>query len=180
MKRHNFKKSYVHGKNGEETVKKWFVAQKSVERYEDVSENPAFQKLDIDGIVWLTDGTHRTVEIKTDSYTTGNMFYETQSCVEMNTIGCMERCNAKYLYYYFTALKSMYVFHMDAFRQWALAEHEANPRVLKDKLLENDSRNETTVHHSAGFIIPLTYLEQHFPTKFWKKFDMTNWQNTAA
>lgn len=177
MKRHNFNKSYIHGKNGEDVVKRWFLTWQNVEKYEDVSDNPEFQQIDIDGIVWLKNGTHRTVEIKTDSYTTGNLFYETQSCVEMNTIGCMERTDAQYLYYYLTGLKCMYSLDMNAYRDWALTEHVAHPNILKDKQLENDSKNGTSIHHSAGFIVPITYLEEHFPHKFWKKFDMSTWQN---
>lgn len=172
LKTHDFHKSIIYGKEGERVIKDWFCSFNNVERYEDVSDNPEFQKVDIDGIVWLKNGESRTVEIKTDSYTSGNLFYETQSCVEKNTIGCMERTKAQYLYYYFTGYKCMYAFDVEAFRKWALQEHINYPNILKDKLLRNESNNINGYYHSAGFIIPLTYLESHFPKRYWLKFNM--------
>ncbi len=176
MKLHDFDDSIEHGKAGEAVVAKWLEHFPGVERYEDVSDNPAFQEKDIDGIVWIKGNRYTTAEIKTDSYTSGNFFYETHSCVETNTIGCMERTDATHLYYYFTEYKEIYVLNMEAYRKWALAEHAAHPDILKDKRLQNKSKNKKRVHHSAGFIIPIAYLKEHFPKTFWSVYDMSAWQ----
>ena len=180
MKTHNFNDSIKHGKAGEKIIAELVTTFPLVTKYEDVSENPAFQQKDIDGILWLRNGTYTTAEIKTDSYRSGNFFYETKSCVETNTIGCMERTDATHLYYYFTGYKKCYVINMKQYRKWALAEHIAHPDVFQDKLLKNVSKSQKSTHHSAGFIIPIAYFENHFPKTFWKVYDMSKWQDIPA
>lgn len=100
------------------------------------------------------NGKQATVEIKTDTYKTGNMFFETISNEEYQTKGCLMKTNADFLFYYFSNYQNgvLYIFKMKAFREFVLnnLSHFRMRRVTN------------TTHTSIGYIVPLSYIENNF------------------
>lgn len=105
-------------------------------------------------MVDFTNGKQVTIEIKTDTYKTGNMFFETISNEEYQTKGCLMKTNADFLFYYFSNYQNgvLYIFKMKAFRKFVL-----------DNLPHFRQRRVTnTTHTSIGYIVPLSYIENNF------------------
>lgn len=161
MKIHNFEKSMKQGKAGEETIVRYIQSIEGVRRLYDVRENKAYQMIDIDFILETRGGKQQTLEVKADSYTTGNIFYETLSNVEHNIPGCMYKTRAEYLYYYFTVTGELYILDMVEYRKWVESEIRNPQTKLERKKLKNRSRSNG-VSHTEGYLIPKSYLEQNF------------------
>lgn len=176
MKTHNFNDSIQVGKDGEKTVRRYLEGRPNVRQYEDVSNDEEYQGKDIDGLLHMLGGHVRKIEIKTDTYTTGNIFYETKSCVEFDTLGCMEKTEAEYLYYYLPNFSVMYIIKMEKYRKW----FRLHRHMFAFKTFKNVKKSGNGTYHSAGYCIPMKYLEAKFSGKYWKKVDMSAWQRTVA
>ena len=162
MKTHNFNDSNDVGKWGEQVLRAFLEADPTLRRYQDVSDVESYRKMDIDAILHFQDGPRRKVEFKTDTYTTGNMFFETESCIEYNTPGCMYKTKAEYLYYYMAAYDKVYIIRMDKYRIW----FNLHKHMFKYHKFANDKKTCKT--HSGGYAIPMKYLEDHFSEKYWQ------------
>ena len=152
---YEFNSSNKIGHQGEQFVKQWILElHPNVASITDVSDDKFYQRQDIDFVVDFTNGKQATVEIKTDTYKTGNMFFETISNEEYQTKGCLMKTNADFLFYYFPNYQNgvLYIFQMKAFRKFVL-----------DNLSHFRMRRVTnTTHTSIGYIIPLLYIENNF------------------
>ena len=166
MKTHNFESSNTIGKRGERIIRAYLESKPNIRRYEDVSDSYTYRRKDVDGILHFLSGAKREIEIKTDTYTTGNIFYETESCIEYNTPGCMEKTQAEYLYYYLEAYNKLYVLQMDKYRKW----FHLHKHMFKYHKFKNSKKSGDT--HSGGYAIPMAYLEAKFSPKYWKVFDV--------
>ncbi len=162
MKTHNFDDSNTVGKWGESVLRAFLEADPTLRRYQDVSDVESYRKMDIDAILHFQDGPRRKIEMKTDTYTTGNIFYETESCVEYNTPGCMDKTKAEYLYYYFPGYDKVYILRMDKYRIW----FKLHKHMFKYHTFGNEKKSGDT--HSGGYAIPMKYLEEHFSEKYWQ------------
>ena len=150
-----FNSSNKIGHQGEQFVKQWILElHPNVTSITDVSDDKFYQKQDIDFLVDFTSGKQATVEIKTDTYKTGNMFFETISNEEYQTKGCLMKTNADFLFYYFSNYQNgvLYIFKMKAFRKFVLD----NLPHFRERRVTN------TTHTSIGYIVPLSYIENNF------------------
>jgi hypothetical protein len=109
---HDFQKSIIVGQQGESIIEKYFQNNPNVLSYINVSDREEYMVQDIDFIVKLKNNKKTTVELKTDTYNSGNIFFETVSNLEANTSGCMYVTKAKYLFYYFTKTNELYIIDM--------------------------------------------------------------------
>ena len=57
----------------------------------------------------MKNGNVITVEAKADKVISSNIFFETISNKEKNTLGCMLKTEADYIFYYFIAFKELYI-----------------------------------------------------------------------
>lgn len=71
---HNFNKSINIGDYGEKIIKAYFETNPNIVSVTDVSKNKKYQDKDIDFIVKLKNGEDISIELKTDTYDTGNIF----------------------------------------------------------------------------------------------------------
>lgn len=158
---YEFNSSNKIGHQGEQFVKQWILElHPNVSSITDVSDDKFYQKQDVDFVVNFTNGKQSLVEIKTDTYKTGNMFFETISNEEYQTKGCLMKTNADFLFYYFPNYQNgvLYIFQMKAFREF----------VLNNLLQFRQRRVTNTTHTSIGYIVPLSYIENNF--KEYKKY----------
>lgn len=102
-----FKKSDALGKQGERIIfnylrgKSWNVV--------DCAHHRLFQELDIDAVVEKDNVTY-TIDIKTDSYDSGNIAIETISNDVKGTKGCLYVTRADYWWYYLIKRDEVLVF----------------------------------------------------------------------
>ena len=152
---YEFNSSNKIGHQGEQFVKQWILElHPNVASITDVSDDKIYQKQDIDFVIDFTNGKQATVEIKTDTYKTGNMFFETVSNEEYRTKGCLMKTNANFLFYYFPNYQNgvLYIFKMKSFRKFVLD----NISHFRERKVTN------TTHTSIGYIVPLSYIENNF------------------
>ena len=152
---YDFNSSNKIGHQGEQFVKQWILElHPNVSSIIDVSDDKLYQKQNIDFVVDFINGKQTTVEIKTDTYKTGNMFFETISNEEYRTKGCLMKTNADFLFYYFSNYQNgvLYIFKMKAFREF----------VLNNLSHFRERRVTNTTHTSIGYIVPLSYIENNF------------------
>lgn len=157
MKTHDFNKSIIVGNAGERTVINFLKNRENVKSIREVQELKVFRDKDIDLIVELKDNRNYSVEIKTDTYNSGNIFYETMSSVETESLGCMEKTEADYLFYYFVYTKELYILDMKKYRNWFYV----NKSNFQLKILKN-KRFDASTYTSMGYTIPKKYLENNF------------------
>lgn len=157
QKIHDFQKSLLIGKNGEDIVEKLIMQTPSTFDYIDVRNNQKYRDMDIDYLVLKYDGTYSKIEIKTDTHTSGNLFYETISSVETDSIGCMLKTKCDKLVYLFINLDLFYIFDMWLFRNWVTA----NTNFLKENYqVELKNKYKDGFYTSVGYAIPLNLLDQ--------------------
>lgn len=165
MRTHDFKKSIVVGAEGETLIKNWLHQNPKVTDVVDVSEDKKYQNQDIDFVVHTSDGGSFTVELKTDTYTSGNIFFETMSNVEHNVKGCMYKSQADFLLYYFTETRELYMLRLEEYRKW----FEENISHFKKKAFRNVNRKRDGYYTSEGYTIPKVFLEKSMTTYQCKK-----------
>lgn len=123
--------------------------------------NRAVQRKDIDLIALKEDEYGlfgRTVEVKTDRYTSGNLYFETVSNAQKGTPGCLMYSEADALHYYFTGYKKLYVMDMKLFREWVLRNrHRYKPRPT------STGDDYSRFYTSEGIPIPLRDIHKGFP-----------------
>lgn len=152
---YEFNSSNKIGHQGEQFVKQWILElHPNVSSITDVSDDKFYQKQDVDFVVNFTNGKQALIEIKTDTYKTGNMFFETISNEEYQTKGCLMKTNSDFLFYYFPNYQNgvLYIFKMKAFRKFVLD----NLPHFRERRVTN------TTHTSIGYIVPLLYIENNF------------------
>ena len=113
---YEFKKSLNVGNAGEEKIKQFLLSLSNIESVKSVQNIKKYQDEDIDFIVTFKNKKQYTVEVKTDTYTSGNLYYETVSCAEKNTLGCLEKTKADFIFYYFAKYDRLYILKTNSFR----------------------------------------------------------------
>lgn len=176
---YEFNNSLIVGNEGEKKVKDFLLSLDHIEKVKSVQNIKKYQLEDIDFVITFKNKNICTIEVKTDTYKSGNLYYETKSCVEKNTIGCLEKTKADYIFYYFSKYDRLYILKTNPFRNWVkneILKFSKNPSnsVLKKKEVFNkvtfNSNNE--LYTSEGYIIPLRYIEKELcDRKIYKRFD---------
>lgn len=83
---HNFSDSLRIGEQGEKEFIEMFSQLPSVKKVIDLRNNKKMQEKDIDFLIKTETGNY-TLELKTDTYTSGNFFIETMSAKEIHSLG---------------------------------------------------------------------------------------------
>lgn len=156
-KLHEFKESLKLGDKGEAIVIGYLNNHEQYAEILDVSGNIQYQDIDVDIILKHVSGKTFLGEIKTDSYKTGNIFYEDVSATEVNSKGCMEKTQADFLFYYYIALDELYIIDMPKYREWFINLKPFFDKQGFKKSLKNKRYNGST-YSTIGYAIPLVYL----------------------
>lgn len=156
------------GKIGETVCIEYLKGCPLVESVKSVRSDKDYQKKDIDIVINLKDNRVYNIEVKTDSYISGNMFYEMISNNITNAAGCFETSEADYIFYYFIhpEYRRIYVFKTKELREWV----HKNKERYKIKQVFNYS------FCSLGYAIPLVDLVVDMPNSI-QILDMNNLKN---
>jgi hypothetical protein len=147
-------------KRAVEVVVAYFKGRKSVLSVESVEDDKEYQAKDIDLIVKTTKSEEPLyIEVKGDTYDTGNFFFETQSNMEKKTPGCFFVTEANFIFYYFIQTQSLYSIPMPKAReelvQWA-------SWFEKKKVKTKVGKGEYT---TVGRIVPISFAVMKFGVK---------------
>lgn len=173
---YEFKKSLKVGKQGEEIIEKYLSSMSNVSNVKCVTDNKDYWEQDIDFIVTMKNGKTFTIEVKTDTYKTNNIYYETKSCIEKNTVGCFEKTKADFIFYYFINKDILYIFKTKTFRAWVNKQidfYNIQPSnsSLKKSFVYNKTRDLKSEYTSEGYIIPIDVIEEKLlKSKDFKKY----------
>ena len=150
----------VNEKNGEEIIKNWLFSYYHITNYIDVSNEKVYQTKDIDAIITLKNGEKRTIEIKTDTTDTGNLFYETISNEKHNTLGCLEKTEADIVLYLFLKTDELFILKMPDFRIW-FHHVLSNEEIVKtEKRIKNKNR-DGSIYYSLGYPVSKKAIQSH-------------------
>lgn len=140
------------GQIGEAVCQEYLKTWPCVIDIKNVRKDKDYQNKDIDIVIKLKDNQTLTIEVKTDSYMSGNMFYETISNDVKNEIGCFEKTKSDFIFYYFIHPKyrKIYIFNTDKLREWV--------HNYKDEFKLKRVYNYN--YCSWGFAFPLSRLEK--------------------
>lgn len=118
---------------------------------EDVSNNPAYWKKDID---LIADGV--SIEVKWDGVlaTTGNIYIETITDVEKNKPGWYEICQADKLYYGDAQNKIFYIFDFAQLKEYV----EQHRKEFKERKARDTNK------YSLGYLVPIGDLKNLYTT----------------
>lgn len=153
MKIHNFEDSLKVGESGEKLFLDAFGEEWGLV---DVRKNPEYQERDID---FLAKG--KTIELKTDTYTNGNMFLETISAKEIESKGYVYKSQADYLCYLFVNFKVMFIFDLPRLREWV----KSNAPQLVEYKKELTNSYPGGYYTSEGYAIPVREVCKNVPCK---------------
>ena len=125
-----FHKDNIVGQNGEYIIYNYLSNHSSTINLIDVSKDKWFQQFDIDFLQVTNDGINK-IEVKTDKIAdrTGNMVYEVYSDKRFYTLGCFEKTEADYIFYYLININILYIFDTQELREWVL-EHQHNLKLV--------------------------------------------------
>ena len=126
-----------------------------------VENNSYYQKKDIDLLAKMKIRESKGwvgIEVKCDSYKSGNLYFETISNMNKNTPGCLLYSEAHFLFYYFEKLEELYILPMQSFRQWFIQNKSS---FDKKNTYTKDTKGKI-LYKSEGFTIPLDAIKEDF------------------
>ena len=158
QKIHNFSHSVKVGEKGERLILDYLEQSPTIQDIIDVRHSPMYQEKDIDFLIKMKTGREYSIEVKTDTYTSGNIYYETMSAEETGSTGCLDKTEADYLFYLFINLGTLYILDMNEYRQWFHMYKPMFDDAGYQKKPKNLRHNGTT-YTSVGYAFPVTLLE---------------------
>lgn len=159
MRVHNFVQSFKVGSIGEEHILQYLQESDTVEDIQDVRSDKAYQKIDVDFVITMTNGEVFKIEVKTDTYKSGNIYYETMSSVETDSIGCFEKTEADFLFYYFVNLQTLYVFSMPEYKEWFNLKEADFKAAGYQKHVKNRAGKDKQ-YTSIGYAFPYSLFDE--------------------
>lgn len=126
-----------------------------------VENDRYYQEKDIDLLVKMKIKESKGwvgIEVKCDSYKSGNLYFETISNINKNTLGCLLYSEAHFLFYYFEKLEELYILPMQSFRQWFLRNKSS---FNKKNTYTKDTKGKI-LYKSEGYTIPLDVIKKDF------------------
>lgn len=160
---HDFNESIKRGAEGEKIVEAYLKKMRNVHRVVAMANNPLFYHKDVDYVVEFEDRSKIMLEVKTDSYKSGNIYYETVSNEKYNVDGCMEKTAAHWLAYYFSEFDRLYLLKMAEYKQLMDNLIKINHPAMKRKEVFNKARKAGETYKSIGYTLPLAVLEEMMP-----------------
>lgn len=119
------------GNKGENAIFNFLSTYPSTTAIIDVTKDAWFQQFDIDFLWQDIEYNIFKIEVKTDTLAdkTGNMVYEIWSDKRFYTLGCFEKTEADYIFYYLINTNILYIFNTQKLRKWVL-EHQHNLKLM--------------------------------------------------
>lgn len=135
------------GKVGEALISEWLLSRKWLVL--DTSSHKLFQEVGVDFVI-EKEGEVRCIDVKTDSYTTGNFYIETVSNDLKGTRGCIYTSRADDWFYYYSATHSLKLFNPQEMA--AYIDSPTGQTLRRTKAASYIGNN--VAYHSHGVLVP--------------------------
>ncbi|NMA74530.1 MAG: hypothetical protein GX963_10305 [Bacteroidales bacterium] len=151
-----YKRDKQFGDKGEALMKEWLEKRELTERIEDVSDDPYYQKKDIDFLVYQKTGKTMKVDVKYDTLIdkTGNVFIELISNDKKKTPGNFIYSKADLFLYVFAKSKRVLIIPLKEAREYIYK----NLKKFKSVSVPNYDYNGKILYHSKGRLVKYTEL----------------------
>lgn len=143
----SFKRAIKVGQQGEEWALEYYAGR----NVKDVRDDPFYRKQDIDFIV-----DSQTHEVKTDTFTTGNVVFETEA---HGKPGAVWASRAQWWLYYFAHSGDALLIHLPSLQQWLHRMRHAERSMAR-----GESRG-VIIHRSDLETQPFVKVVQHAKQK---------------
>lgn len=161
---HDFETSKAYGKRGENFIYQYLMNRPDIINIWDVRADPFYQDKDVDFITENEAGAKHFIEVKTDSYVSGNLFYETiSSILSPGDDGCMNKTHADTLFYFYPNLKRLYIFDMRSFHSVMTELLDWFEAKGYGRRVANINMKGNGTFKSKGYIVPLEFFHRMDP-----------------
>jgi hypothetical protein len=145
---YKFKEDIERGEIGENIIYNYFINLSNVNNVIDVRDDEKYRDMDIDFIVIFSNGEKLNIEIKTDyeAHKTGNLPYEYRSNIKNNTIGCLEKTKADYVFWYIYENQKIYKMDIKSVKKFI--------HSYKNKYSQIDMGD-----NAKGYLLPIEWLK---------------------
>lgn len=156
MKTYDFKQKDAETKEATQEIIKWLEDKGYTVK--NVEKDKAWQEFDVDLLVFIpNENGHKLmymIEVKIDKYyRTGNVFFETNSCVESQSPGCFMYTKSNYIFYYFYPDRQLYIIPTHEAREWFIKNKD------RFKIRQTSSyRYNGDIYHTEGKLVPRKML----------------------
>lgn len=119
----DFNNDLGYSRNAVAVVTKWLRSTYGdIASVTDVACDRISQMQGIDLVLNLKDGQTQTIEVKSDRcHKTGNYFFEIVSNLQLANIGCILKCQADCIFYYFDDVRELHIFNTKDIVTWFIA-----------------------------------------------------------
>jgi hypothetical protein len=160
---YDWKDKLAAGKEGVELIITLLKARPETVFIDDVQDEPKYQPKGID-LLWHRKGTNGSVEVvsvevKWDTYTSGNIALETVSVVETGTTGCFLTSEADLWVYCFPGYAKALVIPLRQAREWFTTHQDRYRRRVTSS--RDSGRSEW---HTEVALVPIDDLTDGVPT----------------
>lgn len=150
------------GRKIEELIIDFCKTLPSFYKIQDVHADMCWRDKGVDIILWYKDtqdNIHKTlIDVKGDTYNTGNFYFEYYSDEANQTPGCFIKSYADWFYYYFWETELLYCLPLPKVRKW----WETNRNRFKDKRTKISSSHGRT-WNSCGSCVPIATVLEEIP-----------------
>ena len=140
-------RNYI-GQNGEDIFCSYINSNPCIIDLKDVTMVKKYQKLDIDFVIEYFYGLKQSWEIKTDTYDSGNICFETISNDNKSSKGCFLISEADYWFYYLEKKQQAIIFNHSKAMEW----FKTNQDTFREVIVKNKNYN------SINCLIPIKDL----------------------
>ena len=146
---YKFKEDIERGEIGENIIYNYFINLSNVNNVIDVRDDKKYRDIDIDFIVMFSNGEKLNIEIKTDykAHKTRNLPYEYRSNARNNTIGCLEKTKADYVFWYIYENQKVYKMDIKSVKNFI--------HSFKNKYPQIDIGD-----NAKGYLLPIEWLKE--------------------
>jgi hypothetical protein len=143
-------------KIGIKIVTDYLSSLKKTIKIVNVEDDVDYQKIDID-LIWHYKEDKNIcedyIEVKADSYTSGNFWLETLSNKKYQTQGCFLKSKAKYYFYYFSKWDKLYIIPLKPAQEW----FKENMNRFRESETTTNNQGEYS-HTTVGRIVPIQII----------------------
>jgi len=128
----------------------------------DVDEDPEYRLKDID-LLWVgyrSNFMSCSVEVKADSYSTGNLVLEVLSNKESGVDGWLYKSQADYLFYNFVNEGDLYIFKLPDVRDWF------DSRKDDYRLISARTGRGSGVYTTVSHLVPVSVLRENLGGRY--------------
>jgi len=155
--KYTFDEKNEFSKKGVKVVENYLNSLSQTKSIKNVENEKKYQYIDVD-LIWKCIFNNTSyellVEVKADSWLTGNFWLETHSNKEKGTLGCFLKTKSDFYFYYFTENDTLYILPTKASQNWF--KININRFEISDTTTVDGHLNHH--HTTVGRLVPINTM----------------------